>query len=262
MEHVIDKDNSMKKNSCIILILSMAIMLVANGQNIVGMPKPIINSVEFMIGPSSVGLRGNPLESTRTSGGGNFISTLATKTGYSLGIGLSNEVSKHFMFTVRCLWEKKGYIEGLDSITLNGTYNAITSRSSIWTKTIDNSYLTATLLPQLVLGEKYRFIIGAGGYFGFLITSRTQWNQQNIYSYSYASNQAYNKFDFGLSFDTGFSYPVNRNLRLTLHFNTNFGISHISDWLVSFNYPKWYNNSYCVLLGLRFTKITQNYFKL
>jgi hypothetical protein len=74
-----------------------------------------------------------------------------------------------------------------------------------------------------------------------------------MYTYSFASDQAYNKYDFGLSFNMGYTYALKRDVELTLQLTNNYGVHQISDWFASFNYPKWYNNSYSILVGIVFS---------
>jgi hypothetical protein len=216
-------------------------------------PKPKITSIEFLVGPSLVSVRGGDERIARpTGGGGYFVSSLNNKAAYSFGIGLNHKFSKHFVLNARLFWERKGYIENLDSITLNTSATSIATVSSIRSEDVKNNYLTISILPQFTFGKKAHFNIGAGGYVSSLISSYTQVDQPTQPTFSYPSDQAYNKYDLGLSLNAGFSYPIKANFDIILQLNANYGLHQISDWFTSFNYPSWYNNSYSILVGMRF----------
>jgi hypothetical protein len=95
--------------------------------------KSKVITFQFLIGPSLIGVRGRPLESSSTSFGGYLVPTLTTTGGYSFGIGLTHNIGRHFEILLKGLWDQKGYIQGLDSISIASS-GAITLRQSIWTQ--------------------------------------------------------------------------------------------------------------------------------
>jgi len=211
-------------------------------------PKPKISSIEFLIGPSLTGVLGN--EKPSSLFGLTLYSPLLEKTiGYSFGIGVSHLLSKRFQIYARLLYERKGFNRGLDSSYFDSDFKLI-SKGRLWTESSANSYLTLSILPQFLFGNKNAFNIGIGGYAGSLISSKTEY--QGIGStYSYKSDYNFRKYDFGLSFNAGFSYPIKSRLELTIQLTSNFGLYHVSERFVSFGYDKWYNNSYSLLIGIR-----------
>ena len=222
------------------------------GQDSLGLeryyPKPKITSIEFLFGPSQVGIIGNEKPPTRF-GQSIYINSLENRLGYSFGIGVSHKLTKRFEIFARLFYEQKGFVRTLDTLSFDNNF-ALISASRVWSENISNNYFTLTILPQLILGSKAHFNIGAGGYVGSLISSRTEYKGQT--SFTYVSDPGFNKYDFGLSFNAGISYPIKTNLELTFQLTANFGLHHISDQFTSFNYPKWYNSSYSVLMGIRF----------
>ncbi len=211
-------------------------------------PKPKISSIEFLIGPSLTGVIGNEKPSSRF--GQTVYSPLLEKTvRYSFGIGVSHHLSNRFQIYARLLYERKGFNRGLDSSFFDSDFKLI-SKGRVWTESAANDYLTLSILPQFLFGNKNVFNVGIGGYAGSLISSTTEY--QGVGSaYSYGSDYNFRKYDFGLSLNAGFSYPIKSRLELTIQLMSNFGLYHVSERFVSFGYDKWYNNSYSLLIGVR-----------
>ncbi len=213
--------------------------------------KPKVTSVEFMVGPSLVAVTGDNRAVQSTGGGTYLANSLKSKNGYSFGIGLIHKLNKHFEVSARLFWERKGYVENLDSLSLNSSGTSIESITPVLSEDVKNDYLTLSIVPQFTFGKRLHFNVGAGGYVSSLISSYTQITQAKYPTFSFVSDPNYNKYDFGFSFNAGFSYPIKARFELTTQLVANFGLSHISDRFVSFNYPKWYNNSYSMLIGIR-----------
>jgi Outer membrane protein beta-barrel domain len=211
-------------------------------------PKPRITSTEILIGPSLIGVAGKEKSPTRF-GQSIYTNPLESKLGYCFGLGISHQLTSRFEISARLLYEQKGYVMSLDTLSFDSNFTLI-SRTRAWSENINNNYLTLSILPQLVLGNRVHFNIAAGGYVGSLISSRTEYKGQT--NYTYVSDPNYNKYDFGLCFNTGISYPIKANLELTIQLTANYGLYHISDRFISFNYPKWHNSSYAILAGIRF----------
>ncbi len=215
-------------------------------------PKPRITAIEFLVGPSLIAVRGDNRAVQSTGGGTYLVNSLKNKNGYSFGIGLIHKFSKHFEINARLFWERKGYAENLDSLTLNTSGSSFESVTPVLSKDVKNDYLIVSIIPQLTFGKRAHFNVGAGGYIGSLVSSYTQIFQSKFPTYSYVSDPTYNKYDYGLSLNIGYSYPLKRNLEGTIQFIGNYGLCQISDFYAKFNYPKWYNSSYSILIGLRF----------
>ena len=216
------------------------------------LPRQKISSIEFLFGYGIVGVRGSEEPAARF-GQSIYINPLETKFGFSLGVGASHNINRILKIEARLLYENKGYVRSLDTISFDNNFNII-SKTRVWTEVTKNNYLTLSLLPQFVfvLGGKVRYNIGVGIYGGYLRRSKMDFFQSSQFIYSTRSLDKYNKHDGGLCFNTGFSYPIKSKFEIMAQLHVSYGLYYISDRLVSFNYPKWYNCSYSLLVGVRF----------
>lgn len=217
-------------------------------------PKPKITSIEFLMGPSVVSIRGASSRVTYSNQGGyytNYISHQKNKTAYTIGLGFEHTMSKRFAIDARLLWERKGYIDSFDSLTR--TSSQLVSIGNFWTQNIKNDYLTISIVPQFKLGHKNQVNIGAGAYLSSLVFSNTIY-KSTTFIYSFSSIPNYNKYDYGLSINVGTHYNLNEHLALTVQFIVNYGLYQISNRLLTYDYPKWYNNSFAFLFGIKYFK--------
>jgi len=218
-------------------------------------PKPKISSIEFLIGPSMTGVIGNEKPSfiygqSYTNPGTSFgVPVLEKRYGNCFGISVSHYVSHHFSVYARLLYEKKGFVRGLDSLSYDGNFELI-SRTRVFSDEISNTYITLSVLPQYMFGNKIYFNIGAGPYLGLLSSSRSGIKGQP--ASTIVSDGAYNKYDFGFSMGAGLSYPLKNKLELTFQVTANYGLTQISDFYTSHGYSNWYNSSFSVLAGIRY----------
>ena len=101
----------------------------------------------------------------------------------------------------RFLWERKGYKQNHEITSTSGVVSTASAAN------IKNDYLTVSIMPQLLLGKRDQFNIGAGLYFGSLEKSRAliqyfdppsrvQWNTM----------WEYDRHDYGLCFNLGYSF--------------------------------------------------------
>jgi Outer membrane protein beta-barrel domain len=215
-------------------------------------PKPKITAIEFLVGPSSSSIRGID-ESVSSMGGGTYyINTVMNKIGYSMGVGLLHNFNKHFELHARFLWERKGIEEKTDSVSIALT-GMLLGEGTLSKHDTRNDYITISIVPQLLLGKRARFNIGTGVYFGLLKESRIKNEYFYPIPHSYSHKGNYDKYDFGLSFNVGYTFSLDRNLWFTIQFLDSYGINQISNWHKSYGFSPWYNNSYSLLLGVRFT---------
>ena len=210
-------------------------------------PKPKITAIEFFIGPSLVGINGNE-ETPKRYGQAVFVNPLDNKLAYTIGVGITHSFTKLFQIKIKLTWEQKGYIRSLDTLSFDNNFIFI-SKNHVWSENISNNYISLLVLPQITFGDKANFNIGVGGYLSSLSSSNTHYTGQT--TFTYLSDQNYNKYDFGLSINAGYSYPLKEILQLTVQLTACYGLYPISDRFVSFNYPKWYNSSYSILFGVR-----------
>jgi hypothetical protein len=211
--------------------------------------KKRVSIFEILIGASQVGVRGDEGIPTRF-GQTLYINPLENKLSYSVGIGAHHKIGRYFQIYGRVLCEQKGFVRSLDSLFFDTDFNFV-SRTRVWSEIAKNNYLTLSVLPQFVAGRRAQINIGAGGYFALLVSSRTQYEDYRQGSYQYSSDPIYNGRDYGLCFNVGISYPLGSKFDATMQMMVNYGLAHISDFNLTFNYPKWYNQTYLMTVGIR-----------
>ncbi len=216
-------------------------------------PKPKITAIEILLGPNSSTIRGiNP--SVSSLGGGVYHNnTVMSKIGFSGGVGVVHNFSNHFELSARLLWERKGVEEKTDSIAITSSGTLI-GNGTIASRNTQNDYITISIMPQLLLGKHARINIGVGGYSSVLKESRIVDEYVYPSPHSAYSRGNYDKYDFGLSFNIGYTFPLVKNV-FSIQFLNSYGINQISS--LGSNYPSFpslYNNSYSLMLGIRFSK--------
>ena len=206
-------------------------------------PRPIISKIEFLIGPSSVSIHGNE----------EFDKYGVPKLGYAAGIGFIHNFGRHLGLNARILWERKGFRRSED-ITYSPGVGASPVTGTI-TNNTSNDYMTVSILPQFIFGKVGRFNIGAGGYFGSLRRSITtdHYFYPVPYNVTTTSKNGYDKYDAGLSFNFGYTFPFRRKVSFTIQLLNDYGLRQISKFH-NFN-PDFLpirNNGYSVLVGVNF----------
>jgi Outer membrane protein beta-barrel domain len=216
-------------------------------------PKPRITSIEILLGPSSSTIRGISPSISNLGGGVYHNNTVMNKIGYSFGIGLVHNFNKHFDLRARLLWERKGIEEKTDSIAITPSSTLI-GTGPLASYNTQNDYITISIAPQLLLGKRSRINIGMGGYFSILKESRIT----NEYFYP-SPHTVYNtgnfdKYDYGLSFSAGYSFPLKKQLLFTIQLMDNYGVKQISNWHTNYSIlPELYNHSYSLMIGIQFS---------
>jgi Outer membrane protein beta-barrel domain len=214
-------------------------------------PKPKITAIEILVGLSSSTIRGiDPFVSS--AGGASYYSTsVFNKTGFNLGFGLIHNFSKRFALHARASWEIKGVIQKTDSLSLSPSTGMLMNVAPLYTNETINDYITISLIPQLLIGKRSNINIGAGGYFSFLEESKIIY-RYTFFGQGFSNTQGkFDKYDFGLSFNTGYSFSLKSHLKLTIQATCNYGIIQISSWRAN-SLPPLYNTSYSILIGMRF----------
>lgn len=218
-------------------------------------PKPKVSAYEVLLGAETFSIIGyqSPQASPTGSGFGYFVSSLKTSKSFSAAISASREINRHIELKALLSFASKSFTEKLDSIRLTPD-SRLESINFVRSEQPRSHYITLQIIPQYLLGKKYRFNFGLGGYLSRLIGSQTEVMQASQFNYMYNSSPAFNTYDYGLSLNFGVSHKVAQALEISLQLFASQGISNISDYRLSFNYPKWYYRSYSLALGLRLLK--------
>lgn len=174
-------------------------------------------------------------------------------TGLVLGIGLTHVFSKNFGLYGRVMFQQKGDIENVDSI---GIFNGNPFERYVAKYESRNDYFLVSLVPQYLLGRHSQFNIGVGPYAGYLAKSRlhiTQFLNGVPASIDLNGQNRYDIYDFGLTFQAGYSFPLYQRTLLTFQASCDYGLKQVSNFHRMYGvYPEWYTQSYILIVGVRF----------
>lgn len=161
--------------------------------------------------------------------------------------------SKHFDLHARFLWETKGVNQKKDSILVDLAKGILLGTATISTQNTNSNYATISILPQLLLGKQSQFSIGIGGYFGILQDTKITIEYFYPVKYSVMQNGYFNKYDYGLLFNLGYKFNFIKGTQFTIQFINSYGIKQISKFHDLYSWsPRLYNNSYSLMIGVRF----------
>lgn len=213
-------------------------------------PKPKITSFELLLGPNISTIRGiNPTASY--AGGPYYVTMPYHRIGVSLGIGVTYQFKKRFALSTRFTWEQKGIMQKTDSISFLST-GAVASVIQVWTRETNNNYFVISITPQWLLGARYNVNLGAGGYFGLMEKSRVIFTNYSTGQTSLNSQGNFDNYDWGLSFNGGYTFSLQPKLLFTIQATCSYGLAQLSSLGTSQGSAPWYNTSYSVLIGTRF----------
>ncbi|MFM7851986.1 MAG: hypothetical protein ACKO96_08720, partial [Flammeovirgaceae bacterium] len=99
-----------------------------------------------------------------------------------------------------------------------------------------------------------RFYFGAGLYFGILKSSNITNNYYYPTPYKVSYDGIFDDYDYGVSISTGSLFELNSQLKLNIAFTSSFGLTQISAWRNNIGISPWYNNSYSLLVGIRYER--------
>jgi hypothetical protein len=215
-------------------------------------PKPTITAIEILVGPSLTSIKGVRPSVASIVNYTYYATTPMNLTGYSFGIGMIHSFSKHFEIQTRLFWERKGFKEETDSITLSSATYTVVSTGSRSKQSTKSDYFTFSVVPQLLLGNRSHFNLGIGGYFGILEKSRVVIQYINPTPYQVLQQGAFTEHDYGLSINAGYTLGFKQVTQITIQFAGSYGLKQISTFhdLYSFA-PPLYNRSFAILLGVR-----------
>ncbi len=214
--------------------------------------RPRISALEVYIGSSTFSIEGYQIPKSASAGNRSYyVYHTDIKKSFAFSIGATKELHRHFEIKLLLAYDSKSYVEQMDSLQLTPDY-LFESRTFKRSEQPTNQFVTLQLLPQYIFGKNFRFNFGVGGYVSKLLRSQTVTTQAGQGSYVYDSSPGYNDYDYGLSLNVGGSYPVAKRIHVSVQVVASQGLTRVSDYLLTFNYPPWYYRSYSVLIGLRF----------
>ncbi len=143
-----------------------------------------------------------------------------TKMGYQIGIAWEQPITKQTTTAFRLLWDRKGFKEKQGYIDITDQTRGFVALD----RTVN--YLTIALVPTIKVGHT-NWHVGAGGYYGFLSSSRDHLmhldennrlkREAKLNSKSSAAN------DVGFQIELRYSWKVKR-YSLSLHFGGTVGV--------------------------------------
>jgi hypothetical protein len=236
------------------IVCLLLFVMTASGQDL---NKPKNTDVYFLVGTSFTMGRGASFNSSSLD---QVQRHRLTKIGASFGVGINHNFSKHISLNIRLLSEQKGGDDNADHYNYN--YNSgqpyVTYLYTINENTTSN-YITLSVIPQYIFGRN--FIVGIGIFSGTPYKSITQ---NKYYNFSpsippshYNSIQVLEKVDFGLCFNAGYTIPY-KQVNLTIQFTNNYGLINT---LTSTQVPVLYSNTYTILFGISYDKLTKKLFR-
>lgn len=216
-------------------------------------PRPKIVAYVAYVGMSSFSIDGYEIRPPQGTGSGfgYYVETMETHRSGAVTLGVSRRLWRRVEVGILASYDKKSYTERLDSIrfTTNSELESLTFVSS---DRIRNQYLSVHVLPQYVMGRKFKCNLGVGGYVARLIASRTEVVQSSQPFLAFNSAPGFNTYGYGASVNVGASYPLRPGIEATIQLFANQGISSVSDFRQRFGFPAWRYRSLTLVVGLKF----------
>ena len=194
--------NIKKFNLAVILILSLSVPRITNGQD---------NSI---FGASlGLGL-------TNMTGSASEITNLSPDIGYTLGINFEQEFSERTSLNLNLLYSRKNVRRGYNTLP---NY-PINQENDYLKMSFDYLELPVTIRYEVV--SKSDFFINGGVYISYLLN--TKLSEDNIPPNLLATPWT-EKVDYGLSFGIAKKISINQNNKLVLELRDNIGMKNLVD---------------------------------
>jgi hypothetical protein len=204
-------------------------------------PKPIVSELEFMVGPDFIYPFVNIGSESRV-----------VKVGVVASLGLTHQFSSKVSLNFKLSYENKG----IRSIyySLNEDYNPPAQQKGIQNITLN--YVTVALLPRYHPLKKVNVYIGAGPYFGYLISEKflkEVYINGQLVSKSGGNpdpHEFYKEYDLGLTSLVGYNFRLTSKFSGCLQFIYNLGMTDV----IKSQDEKLRNNSFIFLVGISLPK--------
>jgi hypothetical protein len=162
-------------------------------------------------GPSLISLRGNVAINNQT-----------TTAGFLGGVFCQYNFSKVFSLRTGLAYEQKGTSSpSFVNDNLGNVLGQVNVRSQF-------NYLTMPLLVRATFGQKIKYFVNAGPYYGYLINQKLE-TASTTFKRDFTDNTFfYNRADFGISTGLGISIPIKSRFALSAEIRHNLGLANIS----------------------------------
>ena len=193
-------------------------------------------------GPSLTSLRGN-----------DYVEDFNDPTiGFSSGLTFQYNFPKLISIRTNVAYERKGAFSKFQFTDIAGNpIREITLYTNFY-------YLTMPLLIRLTFGNKIRFFVNIGPYFGYLIIQTFETSAFNLFPKSISDNtDSFKRFDMGLTSGLGGGLPINDKFLLTLEIRNNLGFYNVSKVPIE-NNGSILTTSTNLLIGIAYRLGTRN----
>jgi hypothetical protein len=169
--------------------------------------------------------------------------------GGSAGLTFQYNLSKIFSFKTGISYDRKGWGQ-LITITDNQGNNSYKT-----TAKFNFDYIIVPLLIKASFGNKIKYFVNTGPYFGYLINSSRFISGEGFRpdKNNDIDEGELLKSDFGLSTGLGLCYPINEKFNISLEIRNNYGLKNLNSGKYS-NVNTWpfYASSTNILLGVNY----------
>jgi hypothetical protein len=205
-------------------------------------PKPFISSLEFLVGPSMVFLRGDDY----------WKEVSVFKAGYFAGILAVHEFNGRMKISMGFSYERKG--SKTINYSLNPDYAPPAVRKHI--TNLDLNYVGVTLMQRYGITKNEKFLLGFGPYFSHLlgvrVSSELYENGTIINKSSGRLNVGFNHkiLDLGLGMMLGYNFHRNEKRAGSVQLQYRYGIVVVNQEML----PQMRNHSVSLVLGIAVNK--------
>lgn len=192
-----------------------------------------------------IGIEGSP--SLIMLRGQNFAkNSYSPALGFSGGLFFQYKFPKTFSLRTNVTFERKG--SGVDEILTDNNGEAIAEAA--FPNHFD--YITAPILLRTTFGNKIKYFINAGPFFGYLFKQTVVYKKSGIISALPDSDNTdlYKKFDTGIAAGFGIEIPIKDKFAFSLEMRDNFGLLNVSKAQTSNSTIK--TNSTNILIGFTY----------
>ncbi len=192
-----------------------------------------------------IGIEGGPNMTNYTLPAPNYEPSEANLYKFSAGITGQYDLTRHFSVKSGLIFEQKGYADVIDFTDNYGNFIKTTNDPNIF------SYLILPAFAKISFGNKLKFFVNGGPYFGFLLNNTfISYPSNNDHPLIFNYTDHYNRFDFGASAGMGLERKILDKFIISLEARYNYGF--LTTFKYSANSPYGRNGSADLLLGLRY----------
>jgi len=195
----------MKKMMCVLIVLSFSMTIVRGQEN------------KF-----DVGILGSPGITSIRYYNINILGNIHPAFGFSGGAFIQYNFPKIISIQADIAYERKGINYKYDyNVNDNGATSTMTQHTHL-------DYLTTSILLKASLGNKIKYFIDAGPYFGYLIKANAIYIDPLQGTTELNFTGTTNRLDAGISTGLGISIPIKDKFSLSCEVRNNLGLINLN----------------------------------